>query len=182
MADSNNTTKLLTAIVAPMQSLEDALMSLMIERRISTAVGEQLDVLGRIVVQPRAGLDDDDYRRYIRARVVTNKSDGLVEDLIRIVSLLLDDENAVIHVSDEDMATVIVRSEGVEVPGDLADSVIRFLRAAKSGGVRLIFEYWPSGTEDLMFVFGDVGGSVVGEGFGSTADASLGGDLAGAIV
>src|SRR5262245_2616348 len=66
MGDSN-TQKALRALLAPAASLEHALQQLLTERNVNTAIGAQLDLIGKIVGRPRAGVADDEiYRRYIR--------------------------------------------------------------------------------------------------------------------
>lgn len=70
------------------QGVEDALFSLIEGRLLDTAEGVQLDALGRLVKQPRNGLDDDTYRLRIRVRIRLNRSSGTGPELTRIFSLL----------------------------------------------------------------------------------------------
>lgn len=135
-----NIVALLTALVSPFNTLESAHQQLLTQRSVDTAIGAQLDVLGRIVNEARGGLDDETYRRYIRARIRTNRSQGVVEDLIRIAHLIVDDLNARIVVEQPGVAGVIVRVVDVAVTAVVADAAIVFLRAAVAAGVRLILE------------------------------------------
>lgn len=84
---------LLSVLTTPFQSLEDALWSLFVVT-IDDAVGDALDKIGKIVGQPRTSLVDDTYRRYIKARIATNRSKGTIHDLIVIARLILDAETS----------------------------------------------------------------------------------------
>lgn len=130
---------LLTALVTPCISLEDALWQLLTERAVDTAIGVQLDQLGSIVGQERGGLDDDDYRRYIRARIMANRSRGTVEDLLRVARLVVDDEDVIFELESQHGA-VIVRLRAFMAPDALAEIVLSFLEDAKAGGIRVILE------------------------------------------
>ncbi len=142
--------KLLIALVGPAQGIEDAFQQLLTERGINDSIGAQLDQVGALVGQPRNGLADEDYRRYCRAKILTNKSCGELERLIKISRLILDLPAARILVHYEDYATVIVRIADVAISGDLADILIGFLRKAKAGGVRLVLEWSESLPEDTF--------------------------------
>ncbi len=141
MADPNNIKKLLTAIIsAGIQPVENSLQDLLLNRSVSTAVGYQLDILGKIVGQVRQGLDDDTYRRYIRARITTNRSDGVIEDLITISDLVVFVDSATYQVDNQGAAAVVLRILGIATSEDLANVVIDFLNDAVSAGVRVILE------------------------------------------
>lgn len=94
MAD-NNITKFLRAVLVQCQNFEDTVLALLLQRVIDNAVGAQLDLLGKLAGQARNGLEDVDYRRYIRARVAAHNSDGLISDVIKVVRLILKDEPSV---------------------------------------------------------------------------------------
>src|SRR5262245_5478812 len=81
--------------LSEVQLLEDTLWALLVERTVDTAVGAQLDVLGRIVKQPRGSRDDDAYRLWIKARVRVNRSSGLPEQIIDILKVLTPDGTAI---------------------------------------------------------------------------------------
>lgn len=142
MSDTpNNIVKLLTALIGPIQDVENALQQLLTERTIDTAVGVQLDVLGRVVGQARGGLPDDDYRRYLRARIATNRSNGVTEDLITIMSLVVNDSTATYDVERSGTATVVARIAGIAVTDALGSIVYTFLKSATSAGVRVVVEW-----------------------------------------
>lgn len=137
----NNIEKLIATLATPFQSLENVLQQLLSERSVDTAVGAQLDVIGKLVGQPRNGMVDDDYRRYVRARITTNRANGVVEDLITITELVIYDDASYIKVETQGIATVMVRIEDLTVTTSLAAVLIDFLNDAVSAGVRVILEY-----------------------------------------
>jgi hypothetical protein len=51
-------------------------------------IGDQLDKWGGLVGESRGGLEDDDYRRFIRARVLVNRSKGSTDELVKIMQLV----------------------------------------------------------------------------------------------
>ena len=125
----------LDAIVDQVQELEVAASQLYNDTRLSTAVGVNLDVLGRVVGELRAGRADEDYRAAIRTRILVNRSNGRLEDLIAIVLSLL--PAAVITVAEYQPPAV---SFQVDSLGSVTfDTVYRLLAKAKPCGVRLEF-------------------------------------------
>lgn len=86
--EKDNIEALLTAFLTQIQELEDVASSLITDRTISSAVGEQLNILGRIVGQPREGRDDDTYRLWIQARILINRSSGTAEEIYTVLKLL----------------------------------------------------------------------------------------------
>lgn len=150
-----NVEKFLAAIVAPFQAVEDALQQLLIQRRIDNAVGDALTKLGKLVGRPRSGITDDDiYRRYVRAQVATNNSDGLTEDLILISSLVVSDDDALYIVTNFANGNVLVTVESVAITWAVANVLIELLRKAVAGGVKvqLVFSLL---APELTFSFED---------------------------
>ncbi len=140
VANRTDLEKLLAALLSPAADLELALQQLLQLRGLPVATGVWLDVIGRIVGQERGALVDDDYRRFLSAKVATNRSAGKRRDLIKIAKLVLNDPNAVIVVRTEQTATTIVRVDGAFVSDDLADILVLFLTLAVAAGIRLVLE------------------------------------------
>ena len=90
-----NLTAMINAIGGEIQAAEDALWQELTQRDINSAVGQQLDNIGDILVLPRAGLNDADYRVQLRAKVLINISSGLVNELINIFTLVTNNANTV---------------------------------------------------------------------------------------
>lgn len=147
---------LLTALAGPAQGVEDALWQLLTERFVTTAIGDQLDTIGGIVGQPRNGMEDDEYRRFIRARISVRRSNGVTEDILRIVNLILFDEGATLVIERyPEEAAYVLRVEGIAVAASTATAAAGFMRDATSAGVRTTLEYSESAPEDT-FQLGDV--------------------------
>ena len=81
--DSPNIRGLLKSYIENLQLVEDALFQLLNERGLYTAIGEQLDVLGRILGEPRKAKTDEAYRVALVGRATANNSDGSTEDVMR---------------------------------------------------------------------------------------------------
>jgi hypothetical protein len=139
-----NVVALVSALVGVMQPLEAALWALYTQRQLATAFGAQLDVLGSIVGQPRNGLSDSDYARYLNARIATNVSDGRVEDLITVTRSVLNDALVTITISRPGAAAVEVIVTGDIVADALAAIVISFLRDARAAGIALVLRTQPA--------------------------------------
>jgi hypothetical protein len=120
------------------------LMQLLTDRYIETAVGHQLDVIGKLVGIDRAdidsGLSDVDYRRYVRAKIWEHKSDGVVEDVIRVLRLVIDDDDAVLTIVPQYPAGFVVQVNDEPVTDTVADLAAEFLRGSAGAGIRAIFE------------------------------------------
>lgn len=80
---------LLSALLNQVQSLEDATWDLLMNRWLDTAVGAQLDALGKIVGEPRNGRNDADYKVRLQARLRINLASGTPEDVLALFSFLL---------------------------------------------------------------------------------------------
>lgn len=138
----NNIKKMVTALITPFATLETALLALLTQRSVDTAIGAQLDVLGKIVGEVRNGLDDDDYRRYVRARVLANRSQGVSEDLIKIAVFILGVTTpGTIFIHTVSDASLILEIFNVAVTTAEAIALQDMLQDAVSAGVRLVISY-----------------------------------------
>jgi len=151
LKSKTNVTALLTVLATPAQSLEQALYDLATKRSVYTATGATLDALGALIDQPRNGLGDSDYQRYILARVSTNESDGTAEDLITIAKLILNDAADTVTVQNIGAAAAIVRITGDATTDTIAGILIAFLREAIAGGVKVTLEAAPDVDTALFF-------------------------------
>lgn len=80
---------LVRAHMAQIQELEVVFFDLLVKRALDTAVGVQLDVIGRIVGQSRGTFDEDTYRTFLQGRILVNRSSGTVDQMIELVNTLL---------------------------------------------------------------------------------------------
>ncbi len=149
----NNQKKLLLAFAGDLQAIEDALQQLYSMRSVDEAVGVQLDMLGKIVGQGRGGMDDDAYRRMIRAKISVNRSKGTFADVLKVAGLILDDDAVLVEAQNSGPATIVVKLLDAPVPDDVAALVIQMLLKTVSAGVRLLVE-WSSDPVEDWFIWG----------------------------
>ncbi len=156
LRDTTTIPALVRALAEPSNALDAALIQLLLERSIDTAVGAQLDDIGDIVGITRAEIDsslpDDDYRRYVRAKIWALNSEGIVEDVLRVMSLVVNDASASYILEQQFPASVVLRVEDVAVTASIASIAAQFLRDCVAAGVRALFEF----AEDVpaeMFTF-----------------------------
>lgn len=145
---------MLTAFVRPAAAIEDALYQLMTQRWIDTAYGVQLDTLGDIVGQLRAGLTDNEYRLYLSARIATNKSRGGREDLIRIARLIVNDDTIKISVLSLGQASGIVTLLGGAVTNTCAGIIASFYRDAVAAGANIDLVSSPGDDDNTLTTSG----------------------------
>lgn len=84
-----NLEALISALIAQVQDIENSAFDLYLQRWVDSAVGVNLDNLGELVGQPREGRLDGEYRRWIKARILVNRTNGHGDDLIRIAELVI---------------------------------------------------------------------------------------------
>lgn len=133
----------IASTLASCQELESAAFDLWIGvLNLDEAVGSQLDLLGRIVREDRDGRADDAYRLALRVRVLVNRSQGRIEELIRIVRLFerMDDEPAA-YVRIQDLQPARMEIRIVATLTNTAAEIRKRVLLAKAGGVavQLIF-------------------------------------------
>ena len=75
---------LLQAIGEGVQLQEEQFFDLLLSRGLDEAIANSLVQWGRIVGEQQGGLNDDDYRRFIKARIAANISEGTIDELIGV--------------------------------------------------------------------------------------------------
>lgn len=141
--DKPNFDALVVLLAQECDGLEQVFFDLMSFYATDTAGGAQLDVIGRIVGEPRnSETDDAVYRRRILARIRANKSSGTPEEIYAVFGAL----------GIEDMELVLQPTAGFSLrigetlTAAQAAQYSRFLGAARAAGVHGIFE-WFQGSE-----------------------------------
>ncbi len=146
MADSN-TQKALRALLTPIANLEACMMAVLTQRTVDTAIGAQLTVLGKIVGRSGRNPDDEIERRYVRAQITVNKSDGLIEDILTVARLVVDDPDADLVLENTGAAAYNLIVDGISLSHDVATVLVQLVLKATSAGVRPIVE-WTEGDPD----------------------------------
>lgn len=137
--DTSDPERLLAAVSVAFQSIEDAGQQVLLLRDVNTALGAQLRRIGRIVGQIPASADDEIERRYIRARIATNRSSGSIPDILRIARLVLgDDLSKHLVCKNWGAASFELLVDQTPVLAAIAQILIDFLLDACAAGVRPI--------------------------------------------
>ena len=142
---------LLAAWTAEVQALELAYWDLLTKRSPATAEGAVLDLLGKIVGQPREGRTDEQYRVWISARVLVNQSSGLSRQLIALAAKLC---QVPIRIEDHYPAAFTIHAMGPVVGADGAE-IAQLIVLAKAAGVQAFFHWYDSTTSFRFSVSGD---------------------------
>jgi hypothetical protein len=87
-AESARLNSLIKALVRPFQEALDSTDALNHGHYIDDADGPSLDAIGNIVGQSRNGMGDEDFRPWIKVRILLNKNAGTPEHVFAILSIL----------------------------------------------------------------------------------------------
>lgn len=134
--DETQLTAFFDTLAAEVQEVEDAIVQARFDATLSRAAGVHLDTWGEIVGEPRNGLLDPDYRRFITARILTNNSEGEIWRLVKITQLLTGTEDVyfVTHRTAHVCLTFFVDSP---LDSAVSQRVLRQLYEAVVGGVSI---------------------------------------------
>lgn len=132
---------LLCSYLDRMSDLEVAIQQVREAFDIGTAVGVQLDVIGRVVGESREGRGDDDYRRFLRVRILINQSTGTPEELLAAAELVTQPDTLTLVESFPAFVTITAFAGGAVVDGGKVDEVLQLMKPA---GVGLLYVF--SGT------------------------------------
>ncbi len=172
-----NLTKLVSAFAERTQGVEDILWEVYTARQLENAEDDRLDMIGAVVGQPREGRADAEYRQWIAARVVINRSNGTADDTLHVLELVVPDYPA--EYVEYFPAAYGVRLFGY--PGNF-DTVFNILREVKPAGVRLYFEYSATPATGLFrFASGSTLTSSTDHGMADATAPGTGGALVGVL-
>lgn len=136
--NSTNLRALISAIIGTpscaatgLQEIENQGEQLLLNRWLTTAVGEQLDGLGDILDEVRETDDDEDYRAALQLKVVINTSEGDPERIIEVLKLITD--AALIHYAEMWPAKIYLYAHNVHQTPELSR-----VQDAASAGVGVI--------------------------------------------
>lgn len=137
----------LAAYLEQIQDIEDAAFSLLaVPQSPGTQTGDPLDLIGKIVGQDREGRTDAVLQKWILARLIVNRSSGIVDDILTALGLIAPDNTA--SLEEYFPASFVVRLADA-FSGD-ATAVADIVREIRAAGVGASLEYW---TMDPVFVF-----------------------------
>lgn len=133
------------------QDVENALWAIVGQLDTANAQGTWLDYLGNFVGEARAGANDANYRLFIEARILANKSQGTVEDIIGVIKKLT--ALSVFPLARKPPASVEVILDGYAMTEPIRTRLMQLLRGTRAAGVRLMVLYAPDATDTNMFLF-----------------------------
>ena len=94
---TTNVEKHVSVYLNKVQEIEQLLFDVLDKFVLGVAVGDQLDILGKIVVEGRNSRNDDNYRRAIRAKILVNNSNGTIEELLAIILALFPEPRTLVY-------------------------------------------------------------------------------------
>jgi hypothetical protein len=141
---------LLSTVLDQVQEAEDAAWDLYTLRRYLVATGDLLDQLGDIVGEDRRDRTDDEYRRFVGVRILSNRSDGRIEDLNGILRAIWPDGEFAGFVRENYPAALVIQVENaIDATTPEAEIDAVFARS-KAAGVTLSALYSHSAKADTM--------------------------------
>lgn len=121
------------AIALEYQRFENVAYDVLTKRLLENAVGDILDVIGRIARVDRLGRTDDDYRKIIQVAIASRDSDGGAEQIIWIASQLVDAPVQYVRIS---AAAFELHYESDDtLSDDLKEEAINLINQATPAGV-----------------------------------------------
>ena len=110
-----------------LQSIEDQLPLIAAQNNVMTATGVHLDRFGQLLGVTRDGNTDEVYRALLLAKVVSNRSTGVINDVYNIMSILGDTTPLT---SDYYPATFLLQSLQSKIPYLTPDLLLKIIRGA----------------------------------------------------
>jgi len=153
------------------QELEDAIFDLIEDRSLNSAIGVQLDQLGKIIGIERQGFDDDFYRILLFVQIGINVSQGEPEKVIDVFKLLT--EASIVHLQEWFKAGVGLGTNS-SIDPTLVNFFLRNIQRVVPAGVR-VDHIW-CWVEDDAFAF--AGGPGIAKGFDDLLAPGDGGQFA----
>lgn len=174
-----NITGVLRSYLTQIQEIEDVGISLISSRYVDNAIGAQLDGVGRIVGEPRAGRTDVDYRVAIKGRIRGNAANSRIEDILELFVLLLPGFTFTLAEGTEANFTFTIDQALTPSLDPSPGALNAQLQTSKGGGVRASLVY---GTFDssLRFTYapGDVLVASTDKGYADDSPTTFGGHYA----
>lgn len=170
---------LLSAFLEQLQLTEDMLFQLL-EARLpadsdDTITGVHLDTLGRLLGQPRNGRSDAEYLKWLRARILVNRSSGTPDEMLSICVIVLPSGTGLLLVEGEDAELSISITQVVENALELA----AILDEAKPAAVRFNL-LWYQDEDSFQFTTSGTTETDADKGFGDDTITTVGGIFASA--
>lgn len=109
----------LSVYLEALEEVESGFLELLNGRGISTAIGNQLDLIGKIVGEDRLGRDDETYRDALYLRIFINNSEGTPEDIMSALKLITQADRVAYW--EHYPASVHLLTTGTSIPDELCE-------------------------------------------------------------
>ncbi len=125
---------LLRAFGKGVQALEDESFNLIVSTDLDVAVGDALDQWGELVGEQRGGLGDNDYRQFVKVRMLVNRSNGTIDELLEIFDVATQPNVDTHHISNfpAGFYLIVYRHDWMSQP--VRRRVARLMEDARPGG------------------------------------------------
>lgn len=181
LKDSEKAKQWLSVFTDQAQELEDALFPLIAARNIAVATGQRLDGIGQILVEPRKGRSDENYRIGLYTKILVLRSSGIPADYIRLTELVLQDDAAVTVLREHfpHAATIDVTDQTITC--EQARQLNIYVHQIRAATIKILLAYHTTAHAEAL-TFSDGGLSEADTyGFGDAADDSVGGYFSGMV-
>lgn len=128
--ESVNFNKLFEVLLEPAIELKTVFANIKNLLNIEDQSGDQLDLIGEIIVQKREGLNDSDYRKLLRFKIKKNTSKATLTDIVEILKFLTNATKVVY--SDNPPASYTIYTNGQTIPTNLLIEIDRLSAAGVS--------------------------------------------------
>lgn len=118
------------------QQIEDMSFDALVSDNPDHATGEALDRWGRIVGEQRRGLNDRDYRRFIRARILANISPDDIDSIVEVWRVLTEPDDVSVHWL-RPAAYALVTHREAPLESHIRDRIRRLMESIQPAGVGL---------------------------------------------
>lgn len=110
---SNRLRGLVKSVLVNLQEVDDVALQIRDNTGILTAVGAQLDVLGKLIGLLRGGLSDEEYRQQLLVEISINRATGSPESILNMLRLVTG-SNLVTITESYPAAIIVTAPEGSE--------------------------------------------------------------------
>lgn len=133
----------LASLLENIDELEQASIDVYAGMSPYTAIGNQLDILGKIAGQNRGELTDDQYRLFILARILVNRSNGTIPELIEIIERL--------GIAKIEIREYFPSAYDVAIfDTDNGEVITELMQDHKPAGVKLLYKYSANDSDEVF--------------------------------
>lgn len=134
--DSSNLEGLITIYVNEIQDLENAIIQILEDTLIDTAVGINLDHIGDIVGEERQTRSDDQYRPAIKTRIKLNLSNGTHENIIELIKAIAGESLSVRIIERYPAAFEALIDDPIIISETNFDKILLYVKSGKPVSVK----------------------------------------------